>query len=79
MPKSALLAADPKKGGGRSRRNSRAADDEKLGFMYVKKQSPEEVNAAPAQSKPAPPKSTNMFSLLAGLKPDEEVRNADDE
>lgn len=65
---------DPKKGGGRSRKNSRVQDEEKLGFMYDKKQTPEEAAAA---AKPS--KSNNMFSLLANLKPDEEVRNPDDE
>ena len=42
--------------------------------MYDKKQTPEEAAAA---AKPS--KSNNMFSLLANLKPDEEVRNPDDE
>lgn len=78
VPKTALLTHDPKKGPqhGRSRKNSRVHDEEKLGFMYVKKQTPEEAAAA---TKSAPPKSNNMFSLLAGLKPDEENRNADEE
>jgi hypothetical protein len=79
VPKSALLAQDPKKAAsnsrGRSRKNSRVQDEEKLGFMYVKKQTPEESAAATKNG----PKSNNMFSLLANLKPDEEVRNADDE
>lgn len=65
-----------KTNGGRSRKNSRVHDEEKLGFMYVKKQTPEEAAAA---AKSAPPKSNNMFSLLANLKPDEETRNPDDE
>ena len=65
-----------KTNGGRSRKNSRVQDEEKLGFMYVKKQTPEEAAAA---AKSAPPKSNNMFSLLANLKPDEETRNPDDE
>jgi hypothetical protein len=77
VPKSALLTTNPlKTNGGRSRKNSRVQDEEKLGFMYVKKQTPEEAAAA---AKSAPPKSANMFTLLANLKPDEEVRNPDDE
>ena len=71
VPKSQLMNQDPKKG--RGRKNSRASSSSKerqpeTGYMYVKK--------APKQDE-AKKGAPSMFSLLSGLKPDDQAKAQD--